>query len=182
MTIIASWGGQASNCYVAVTEAYSFIATGIVDNLAWTAASTVQREAALIEATRDIDSKEYVGGRYYYDQNLSFPRAVNTGYGWQGPVRTDSSSASYNITLQHMERDVKQANCWQALYILRNGGRNEHQERIAAGIESWSEGVGPMKEYVSYGSGGKGNKMERLSLESKALLSRWMTSRKIARG
>lgn len=57
-------GGPLSNSYLSLTAANSFIMTSIVDPSPWVNATVPIQEAALIQACRDIDSRQYIGGRY----------------------------------------------------------------------------------------------------------------------
>jgi len=176
-TIVDSWGGNGSNAYVSLTAASSFITTGVVDSAAWTSATTIQQEAALIEAARDIDSRQFIGSRYYSQQQMEWPRAIPPA----GTFRTsavDPTATSY--IQQRMKTQVQCANCIQALYLLRNGGRNQHTEARASGAVRVKEEVGPIKTEYHYGKGG-GN-LSILCPEAISYLSPWLTTRKAFRG
>lgn len=176
MTVIASWAGTTDNSYISFTAANSYISTSMVDPSAWTDASTAQKEAALMEATRDIDSKQYIGDRYYYEQRLEFPRKVD-GSRWPWNY-TSSVTPNVDVDQARAQLAVEQATCQQALWILRNSGRNYHNERISSGIKSFSESVGPISESATYGGGA----IERLCPEALAVLSPWFTGRRVYRG
>lgn len=169
-TLVESWGGNGSNVYVNLTNANSYITTAIFDSSAWTSATTAQQQAALVEATIDIDRMNYIGTKYYPDQTLQFPRAF-----YVSPLYPYTQIGTPNSILQtQMKNDVERACCYQALFICRNAGRNEHAERIAQGISALSEGVGPIKEFVQYGAAGKGiQKPQVLDRSAIDLLSRW---------
>lgn len=160
MTIVASWGSPDANSYVELSEANTFITTNAYDPLGWTSATTIQREAVLLQACRDINSREYLGRPLYPDQALPFPRA----------------SEQYAAT--RMERAVKQAQCLQALFLSRNDGKNEHAERISMGIKQVSERIGPISESYTYA----GNKLGVLCADAISALGPWLSSRKAVRG
>lgn len=177
MTIVASWGGNTSNAYVDLTYANSFIPSFAIDASAWTSATSAQQSAAIKEAARQIDTADpYIGTRYYSDQRMVFPRAipVDTGY-----YKTMPTSAFYGNTMVKMQTDVQEANCLQALFLLRLGGRNTHAENMAAGISQITEEVGPIRESVTYG---KRSSATPLGEDVQRLLSPWRTGRKIVRG
>jgi hypothetical protein len=173
-TIIWSYGGPGSNCYVSETMISSFLETSVVGADSWFESSWSMRKAAMLEATRDIDVKQYVGGRYYYDQRLKFPRQLNLSFPWN---RTGASSTVFSVTMLRMEEDVKRATCWQALHLLRSRGRNRHLEAIASGIRSRSSSAGPTSESLTYA-----RNISRLAPEAIALLTEWTTSRRAVRG
>lgn len=176
-TLIASWGGTlagGTNSYVNFTDADSFITTGVPEFGAWTNASTDQKSSALIQATMDIDSKDYIGGRYYYDQFLKFPRQLNLSFPWN---RTSTSSTVFSVEHARMQEHTKRAACMQALWLLRNKGHLLHAERIAQGIETMSEEIGPMKNFIKYAA----KTPPKLCQESMTLLQPWMNQRRIYR-
>lgn len=174
--IICEWGGQSSNAYICLSDANSFILNNIVDHLEWTEATSLQMAASLIEATRDIDSRQFVGWRYYDYQKLQFPRRMRGTFPWNNTM--PASLSSYEQL--RMKDDVKRANCIQALHILRNGGRNIHAERQAMGIAGFSETVGPISESYRYARTG-GAVGVTISPEALAVLSPWLQSKKIFR-
>lgn len=176
MTIIASYGGIDDNSYIALTDAASFIETSIVNYTAWTSATTPQREAALIEASRNIDSRNYIGGRYFYDQRLEFPRELQLAFPWN---RTSVSSTTFSIEYGRMERAVKEATCWEALAVLRRGGRDKLLEMRNSGVRGYRKQVGPVDEQFQFATG---MGISMLCPEALTLLAPWQTSRKVYRG
>jgi hypothetical protein len=176
-TIVDSWGGNGSNAYVSLTAAHSYITNAIYDASAWTDATTSQREAALIEATIDIDRLHWVGSRYYPDQRLEFPRTLASHRVY--PYTTVGSPDS--VLQSQMKNDVERATCYQALYIARNAGRNEHAERIQQGIRAISENVGPIKEFVSYSGPGGAAVPQILDQRVVDILARWRAQPRLFR-
>ena len=177
MTVVATWGGASDNSYISFTAANSYLPSAVVDPAAWTSASTTQREAALMEATRDIDSKQYIGQRYFPDQRLEFPRSSNTGDSWPYNF-TSTATPNFDIEQARAQVAIEQATCYQALWILRNSGRNYHSERIASGVKSFSEAVGPISESATYGGG----TIERLCPEALSIIAPWITGKRAVRG
>lgn len=154
--IIEDWGGEDSNCYIALTAANSFVMSSIVDTSAWSDATPQQRNAALMEATRDIDAHEYLGQRYFYNQMLQFPRELLGSWPWN---RTTQGNTGFSIEQHRMQVAVEQATCYQALAILRKGGRDIDQERIASGIRSFREQAGQAEEETVYSGTSAGSKL-----------------------
>lgn len=174
--LISDWGAANANSYIGLTEANSFITTSIIDSTAWTSATSMAQQAALLEATRDVDSRQYIGGPYFREQNLEFPRALPTAFPW---AFTEVSSMLYSVEQRKMKEDVERATCVQALWLLRLNGRNIHAENQAFGIESYSETTGPITDSVRYrkGAGVVGN----LAPEALKYLSDWLTGRRVVR-
>jgi len=147
-TLVSSWSGGTSNVYVGYTHANSVITTAMVDNNAWRTADTAQRKAALIEATRDIDSRPYIYSKYNSTQRLEFPRSLSD--------YSDVSNASWDAnnlsTLQsRMQYDVEMACCHQAVHILKRYSNRAHREVVESGIvEVEKEIKGEMRERFKY--------------------------------
>jgi hypothetical protein len=169
----ATWAGSLSNSYVTWTAANSCIVAGIVANSAWTAASQTQQSAALIEATRDIDSRNYISKPKYTYQALKFPRDLLL----DGSSSGDSESDELTTWESQEQAAVQRATSHQAVWILRNAGKNQHLEAISLGIRRSDKQVGPVREAYDYSA--RGN---RLCPEAVAILTPYFDSRKILRG
>lgn len=186
MTVIASWGGAGSNAYVDHTAANSIITTTVVEYSDWTSASTATRNAAIIQAARDIDAFNYLGIRWYHDQNLEFPRELRSNFPWNRVGTTDPNSL--DVEHARMKRRVEEASALQALFILRNGGRNEFIEAQASGIAEQTLQVGPVRETVKYGQGSGsagvrgGARKAKFAPEAYSLLSDYREGPTIFRG
>ena len=178
MTLINSYGGPDSNAYIDITQANSFIRTATLDNDAWFALSNTQKSAALMMASSDIDARQYVGSRYFFDQHLEFPRQLQSSFPW---IRTQSSTFTQDTIQKRMQENVSQAAALQALKIARDGGRNRHLENIANGIVGVSESVGPIREFIQYGQAKGTGSSSKYDPQALALLQEWMTGRKIYR-
>jgi len=74
MALDATVGGAAANSYVTVAEADAYFATRL-QSTAWTGAVNATKEAALISATRLLDSSvEFTGAAADEVQALAWPR------------------------------------------------------------------------------------------------------------
>jgi hypothetical protein len=173
-TIIADWGGPLSNSYVTETEVNSYLMTAVTNNMSWLKTDWRARKAAMIEATIDIDSRSYIGQRYYYDQRLEFPRQLAIAFPWN---RTWASSTIWSVEMGRMMEDVKKAASLQTLHILRTRGREQGIEAIVSGIKQRSSAIGGSVENVKYS-----RDIRRLGPEAIILLADWMTTRKVLRG
>jgi len=179
----SDWGGQYADMYVSVTNATSLLSTTVIDYGAWTSSTTVTQAAALVQATRDIDALQYIGVRRYGGtQRLEFPRMLESAFPWN--YTTNIGTVIQDDEQVRMQYKVEQACAIQALKLLREGGRNVHQERQASGISNWSESLGPMYQSVTYGRGSPSSKagsVGKLAPEALALLSDYRTSKRIYR-
>ena len=176
-TLVTSYGGSADNCYADLTDATSFISNTIIDDSPWTVATTEARAKALILATYDIDAYNYGGNRLYYDQVLQFPRTVQgeEPFPW-GSALSDTST--WNTYQTEMLRSVKQACCYQALFILKYSGKKTiHQEFASQGIASVSRSAGGISESYGYRTG-----INRLCSEASALMAAYRIGPRLVRG
>lgn len=169
----SSYGSPTANCYVSFTDAMSIALSSVVDYDAWTGATTLALEIAIVRGARDIDSIRWAGSRYFYNQALQFPRAPQglgywdryaygmESYGWNygdfpwqyyGANLAATTINTFNVEFTRQKEAVARANVYQALNRLRSKkGRNRHRERQAAGIVSYSESIGKLSESYSYG-------------------------------
>lgn len=177
MTVIASWGGGTSNAYVSITAADSILSTTVVDYTAWTNATTAQREASVVQASRDVDARQYIGHRYYHDQNLEFPRNLTSRFPWN---YTNILTTTNDPEQYRMKRRVEEATALQALFLLKNVGQQTHADIIQAGVKSWSEQVGALSTSVNYGSGAS-VAAAKLSADARVLLSDYLADRRVYR-
>lgn len=168
-----TWGGQDANCYLSLSDATSFIGTGIVVVAPWTEASTTQRRAALLQATLVIDSRQYVGKRFYYSQRLEFPRTILIA---DFPWNYTEVGSAVSIAHARMKDDVRRATAFQAMWLLRSG-LGAHAQAIAVGVTQKTKRVGPVSETYAYKA-----RPNPLAPEVVACLSQWMTSTRVVRG
>ena len=183
-TLVSSWGGGTSNTYLGYTAANSFIVHGIVEHGAWNSASAAERAAALIEATRDIDSRQYIFTKYTSIQVLEFPRQLSGS--WPDSLgQWDATSLSYLEA--RMQRDVEQACAHQALFRLYKKAKSAHQLLQDAGVSRVRRKLGPIDEEFHYALSSNevsrpGSSRNPLCPETMALLADWMTTKKVYRG
>lgn len=179
-TIIASWGGATSNSYVDYTFANSYMSTKI-DASAWTDASTPQREASLLEATRVLDARNWRGEKFYWDQRLEFPRTTYRERDLAGDQHLSGSSlvgTPWDVEYVWMQERVQQATCEQALWMLEQS-ESETFRLQQRGITSFSESIGKISE--SYSFGGPQSRFPHFSPSTKRLLSWYWAAPRIVR-
>ena len=148
-TLIESWAGLGSNTYVDLTAADSIAISNLIDASAWTDATVPQRQASLLQATRDVDALNYIGVRYNYNQTLIFPRRFENNFPWGF---TNSATVFGDIEQVRMKEHVQVATVMQAVSLLRSGGAtgtNQHVENQRNGVQSWQESIGPLNVSVT---------------------------------
>ena len=144
-TVIATWAGTNANSYVSVANADSFITTKIIEYSAWSSATSAQKAAALIQATQDIDSKQYIYHKYSSQQMLEFPRSLSRSTSFD-----DWDEVDHDTLETRMQEDVKAACCHQALFLLQQNTLRDHADLIASGIKGMERIVGPIREKYQY--------------------------------
>jgi hypothetical protein len=177
--IDATWGGASANSYISLGDANAFISKSIVNNSAWTGATMQQRVAALLEAVRDVDSFNYIGYRYYYTQNLEWPRT--TLVPWPHDLSSFDQTGLGSEEQVKMKRAVREANCYQALWILQTRTTiDHHSANIAAGVSHVEHTTGPLTDVFKYKDGV--SQTANISPWTRKILRRWIAGRKIVRG
>jgi len=182
-TVVATWGSATANSYVTLAAAESYITAKLCEYTAWSGASQGQKEAALIMATQDIDSKHYIYHKYSTTQMLEFPRSINR-------TSTVDDWTSLNLTTleSRMQEDVKAACCHQAVYLLEQNDLRIHTELQNVGVSGMSRKVGPITEEYQYGegegtlSGDTKNKKDPFCKQARTLLADWLDQPRIVRG
>ena len=153
--IISTYGGSNSNSYVSLVDATSYIGASKIFFDDWTLNSTVQ-EMALVQATRDIDGRNWLGNQWFYYQMLEFPRVPPGAVFPYGTVsRAEPDQTFVNLTetdeyQRKMKLRVAFATCEQAFWRLRNGGFLSHREAQFQGIRSQGRSL-RFSESFSYG-------------------------------
>lgn len=150
------------NSYVDLAGADAYFANRLHAE-AWTSAQESDREAALIMATRRIDSIPGLAGRKYNErQPLAFPRIKN------GVITGRWVDGKWVIGVP---QEVIEATCEEALALLEmTPGDLDRQKRIHAGVVSYS--VGDASE--SYRDRG-GDRTGLASPEARRLLAPWIS-------
>lgn len=105
MALDATVSGAAANSYITQAAATAYLADRL-DIAAWTAATSAEKDAALIMATTRLDTEDYIGSRVFISQRLRWPR-----YG-----ATDPDGLLYDhLTIPNT---MLQATCELALAII----------------------------------------------------------------
>ncbi len=158
LVIVATAGSHTANSYCTLAEAEATV-LGMLNIAAWTAATTAEKNSALVQATRHIDQITFIGYKYYYleedDQDeyqaLEFPRLDNI----------DDEGALF------IPQRVKDACAIQAVCELRRDAAKQAANDIRdSGVTSYSSG------YYSETLDGKVASI--VSAETKALLRPWI--------
>jgi len=111
LTIDATVGGASSNSFVTLAESETYM-EGRLNVSLWTAATDANKNIALVEATRDLDVKEYPGNRVSATQSLSWPRD------WA--IDPDDPNLDYFDTTEVPTR-IKNATCELAMQYIKAG-------------------------------------------------------------
>jgi len=159
VTIDATWGGDTSNTYLTVAEASALLTSNVLNFDAWEDADEDQKTRALIVATQNIDTMDWLGARYFYHQKLEFPR---TAPGTNFPY-IYGTTATGNVYVDITESDdfqkrlktrVQLSCSLQALYLLEKNCASrsvaKHRDYQKAGINSWSKSAAGISESYSY--------------------------------
>jgi hypothetical protein len=176
MTIDATWGGSAANSYITLEDAAAFITGQMVYVTPWTAVTTIQQSAALLEATRHIDSLRFAGQRAYGDQALECPRDIPDNDPVFGSLSVYPPNADWDTRLR---RDVQAAVCQQAIWLLATGGRNRHLEAADAALTEARRTAGPVTEDYKYS---EKKAAEVVCKQARVVLNKWLSSPKVYRG
>lgn len=164
ITLISTWGGQDSNSYVDLTEANSIAATTLLSS-PWFSFSDDLRAQALIQAARDIDSKNWIGKRLFYRQRLEFPRSFS-GAIFPLTVLTDINTIDEDLFRQ--QQRVKEAQVFQAIDLLMSMNMPDILDMQQRGVLSLSSGGGTIQTIIN--STGTGS---RLCARAAELLREW---------
>lgn len=151
LSLVSSFGGgSATNCYLGLTAANSLITNHTLEYSAWTSASTLLRQIAIIKATDTIDALPWWGDRYYgndYEQGLAFPRTSECLPAHLWPLDEEDMLASQEDTLAR-------ACAFQTLYTLANSATSLHADNIRQGLGSYSYTLGgALSESFGYKGG-----------------------------
>lgn len=123
------------NTYVSLSDANEYFDTKLHAD-AWIKATDTDKEKALIEACRLMNTYRYVGYQVYSTQELAFPR-VNIG---RQP--TDIEMLIYGASMNTIPNDIKYAQMEQAFYLLE--GPSEARKLAIDGLSSFSAGGASM--------------------------------------
>lgn len=157
-TLVTSYGGKDSNCYVSVTQASSIVHAHALNSTIWDNSGDDIRTRALIIATNNIDALRWHGSKYFFDQARAFPRVPpgqETPLGVVGRPETAYTQLLEDDLYQKRQKSrVETATALQALYLLRleqEGVEQRHRKLQRQGVTSWSRSVGgSVSESFSY--------------------------------
>ena len=159
MALETTYGGQNAEAYISVADADVIATTEILQSEAWLAVADTVKEIALRMASRHIDSYNYEGDRYFYNQGLLFPRVPNNINFYYQPY--SGMGAADVFFINFLERDeylrkqknrVRRACVIQACHVLRTSGRIPEREAQFKGVGSRSgsrAGVSDSQSYVA---------------------------------
>jgi hypothetical protein len=178
-TLVCSYGGKYDTAYITLEEAQA-IAGSKFDADTWTNLQEPQQIAAIISATRDIDNAlSWVGWKYFYNQNLEFPRKTTEDLYAAEPDSTYYEQLTNSQDQLEMKKAVKLACFEQAFWIAKMSDDDVHSENQRRGISSYSESFGPISESYSYK---EGTMMSRLCPTTLNLLRKYRAQPKLVRG
>lgn len=169
-TIDAKWGSTASNAYVTVVDADSFLVTTLFDE-EWLKVSKQRKEILILTATRSIDQKNWSGGRYYYDQILEFPRTLKE------PSHQGEDPSLFSSEWNEMITKVKNACAIQAVWEEIRKNEPDYRLLQMQGIRSVSKGGGNTNTSLSFGSFAS-----IIHPDAFSLLKQWKGSKRVFRG
>ena len=126
------------DAYVQPAAAATWLAAHVTFITAWTAASSAQQSAALIEASDAIDSLPLKGCKYEDDQTQSraFPRIPDRA---GQTIGTDETNFQSEMDYSEVPQEVEDACCLEALEILTQGATGRKALRDQ-GVKSYSIG------------------------------------------
>lgn len=127
ITITATPGSESANSYVTLAEANTYLEAHL-DASIWAPIDDERKKAALVAATREIDTKQFAGRRDLQEQSLAWPRTGLYDYD------------SYLLT--GVPAKLKYATCELAIWNLTE------EDRLAGGFEidnMESVEIGPIK-------------------------------------
>lgn len=131
LTLVATAGAHTANTYISLADAETVL-EGCANTTAWTAATTAQKNTALVQATREIDSLNLLGYKYY-----EYPEG-STSY---QPLHFPTTETVYDGS-PYIPDVVKTATALQAVFVLRRGDApQDTAAMIASGVKSHSAGA-----------------------------------------
>lgn len=169
--LLNSWGGGTSNSYVTLTSANS-IAAMTMDYSFWQKQDDQLKVAALLQATRDIDSRPWKGAKLNYDQNLAFPLTNGRPFPYN---RIDSGDLT--IDEQRQADRVPVAQVMQAIHRMKIKDDPDLIEASNKGVQNISGSGGNASNNVSLT--GTGNILHN---EVRGVLAEWLGMPKLTRG
>jgi hypothetical protein len=134
VTIDATAGGASSNSFVTLVEAQAYM-DGRLNASAWSGASPADQNIALIEATRELNSRTWAGTRTTSTQALQWPRS------WvEDPDAPLGGVVYYNQSV--IPQRIKDATCELAFQFLNYGTTDLAASDPTLNVKSKSIGSG----------------------------------------
>lgn len=169
LTLTATAGSHTANTYVSLADAETIMLEYLSHiTSGWTAATTANKNIALVQATRAIDNLRLSGDKYNegYDENNALYQPLHF-------PTTEDVDDSGNL---YIPEAVERATALQAAWILKNGDAMQAAAETAnQGIRSHSSG--------HFSATYTGAPVVTVCPECKAELSRWLiTTIRIERG
>jgi len=126
LSIVATAGSASANSYITLAEAEAYVET-LCFSEAWTGKTDPQKNAAIVSATRLLDTLRWVGMRSAQDQALAWPRMApwtvdpfiraNLSPG-VGDLLMLMDGDGYYVPTDEIPVKVKNATCELALRLL----------------------------------------------------------------
>lgn len=140
VAIVATVGSASANSFVTLAEAATYMESRL-NGSTWDAASADNQNRALVEATRELSARQWVGDRVTASQALAWPR--------QWANDPDSPTTDYYSTSVVPQR-VKDAACELAFQFIKAGSSDVAALDSTAGVTRKRIDV-IETEYMPYG-------------------------------
>ena len=155
-TLDATYGGKTANTYLLLVDVSVIVTEQLFSSKVWTKASDDDKIVGVLTASRHIDSYNWEGVPYFYNQLRCFPRVpaqINTNYGPYGLGEPDSNFATFILQDEYLriQKDrVLRACAIQTLYVVENkvNPDRDAQFRGLGSRSSSGAGVGGSSSYV----------------------------------
>lgn len=132
LSVISTPLDPGQNSYVSLSEMTAYLTDRVFDPTiltTWTALTASQQAAAVVNASRSLDtSAKWIGDQYSRDQKLKWPR-------------TNAWVEGFLIDVVSTPELVKEATCEMAIWIVQNAGAVSVQNQEAFD-RIW---IGPLK-------------------------------------
>ena len=123
LVIVATPGASTANSYVTLAEAETFVLE-FLNTTTWAAATNATKNAALVEATHDIDCLSLIGtpdGEQYDEEASDYQ-----------PLHFPTTDDFDDTDTAYIPDDVKRATVVQAMYLIRAGEAEQASQDIMA--------------------------------------------------
>lgn len=110
ITITATSGSASANSYTTLAEANTYLEAHLLAS-SWSSLDDERKKAALVSATRQLDTEQYAGRRQFQSQSLAWPRIGlydHDGYVITG-VPTKLKDAECELAIWNLTEDDRLA-------------------------------------------------------------------------